>query len=62
LVDPDELASVIKATGARVVNAARQLIDATSKHLKANRALLPPVAARPVDSLFLPPDVDGPAL
>jgi len=62
LVDPEEPASVIKATGARVVNAARQLIDSTSKHLKANPVPLPPVAARPVDSLFLPPDTDGPAL
>lgn len=62
LVDPQEPASVIKATGARVVNTARQLIDSTSKYLQANRTPLPPVAARPLDSLFIPPDTDGPVL
>ncbi|MGY4769766.1 ImmA/IrrE family metallo-endopeptidase (plasmid) [Kribbella sp. CWNU-51] len=62
LVDPDDPGSVIKATGARVVNAARQLIDSTDKYLQASRTPLPTVPARPLDSLFLPPDVDGPAL
>ncbi|MEV0283511.1 hypothetical protein AB0H36_05255 [Kribbella sp. NPDC050820] len=62
LVDPDDPGSVIKATGARVVNAARDLIESTNKHLKTNRTPLPPVAARPLDSLFLPPDAPGPAL
>jgi hypothetical protein len=61
-VDPQEPGSVIKATGARVVNAARQLIDSTSKYLHANQTPLPPVAARPLDSLFIPPDIDGPVL
>ncbi|TCC52142.1 hypothetical protein E0H73_40100 [Kribbella pittospori] len=34
-VEPEEPASVIKATGARVVNTARQLIDSTDRYLKA---------------------------
>lgn len=62
LVDPDDPGSVIKATGARVVNAARQLIGSTDKYLKVNRTPLPPVPARSIDSLFLSPDVDGPTL
>ncbi|GAB2679267.1 hypothetical protein [Kribbella swartbergensis] len=62
LVDPHEPESVIKATGARVVNAARQLIDSTSKYMKTDRTHLTPVPARPLDSLFLPPDGDSPAL
>jgi hypothetical protein len=62
LVDPEQPESVIKATGARVVNAARQVIDSTSQYLKANRPALLPVPARSPDSLFLPPDLDGPAL
>ncbi|MFG1626215.1 hypothetical protein [Kribbella sp. NPDC049227] len=59
LIDPDEPANVVKATGARVVNTARQLIDSTNKYLKANRPPLAPVAARPLDSAFLPPDLDS---
>jgi hypothetical protein len=62
LVDPDDPGSVIKATGARVVNAARQLVSSTDKYLKANRTPPPSVPARSIDSLFLAPDVDGPAL
>lgn len=62
LVDPKEPERVIKATGARVVNASRQLIDSTSQYLKANRPTLPPVPARAPDSLFLPPELDGPGL
>lgn len=62
LADPAEPANVIKATGARVINQARQLIQSTDAHLKANRTALGPVPARPLDSAFLPPDVDGPAL
>jgi hypothetical protein len=61
-VDPDDPVSVIKTTGARVVNAARDLIESTNNHLKSHRTPLPPVAARPLDSLFLPPDSHGPAL
>lgn len=47
-----------RATGARVVNTARQLIDSTNKYLKANREPMAPVAARPLDSAFLPPDLN----
>jgi hypothetical protein len=61
-VDPNEPGTVIKATGARVVNTARQLIDSTDKYLKAHRAPLAPVQARPLDSAFLVPDIDGPTL
>jgi hypothetical protein len=60
LVDPGEPANVIKATGARVVNTARQLIGSTDRYLKANRPPLPAVPARPLDSAFLPPAADGP--
>ncbi|MGW6278428.1 ImmA/IrrE family metallo-endopeptidase [Kribbella sp. NPDC055071] len=59
-VDAAQLADVVTATGARVVNAARQLLDATTTHIEVNRAPLPPVAARPLDSVFLAPD--GPDL
>ncbi|TDO51551.1 hypothetical protein EV643_103290 [Kribbella sp. VKM Ac-2527] len=61
-VDPQQPEDVVKATGARVVNAARQLLNSTSQYLKANRPSLPPVPARAPDSLFLPPDIDGPTL
>jgi hypothetical protein len=61
-VDPKDPGSVIKATGARVVNTARQLIDSTDKYLNAHRAPLAPVQARPLDSAFLAPDIDGPTL
>ncbi|MFD7159390.1 ImmA/IrrE family metallo-endopeptidase [Kribbella sp. NPDC059898] len=60
-VDPVEPANVIKATGARVIKVARQLIDATDRHLKEHRAPLGQVPARPLDSAFLAPDLDGPA-
>ncbi|WP_410790558.1 ImmA/IrrE family metallo-endopeptidase [Kribbella sp. C-35] len=58
-VDPNEPGTVIKATGARVVTTARQLIDSTDKYLNAHRAPLAPVQTRPLDSA---PDFDGPAL
>lgn len=61
-VDPIEPGTVIKATGARVVNTARQLIESTDKYLNARRAPLAPVQARPLDSAFLAPDLDGPVL
>lgn len=60
-VDPKEPASAIKATGARVVNVARRLIDSTDRYLKNDRTTLCPVPARPLDSAFLMPDLDGPA-
>ncbi|GAA3112890.1 hypothetical protein JOF29_002821 [Kribbella aluminosa] len=59
-VDPDEPANVIKASGARVINTARQLIESTDKHLKVERTPRGPVLARPLDSAFLARDVDGP--
>jgi hypothetical protein len=59
LVDPRDPPAVIKSVGARVVNTARQLIDSTDQYLKINRAPLGPVPARPLDSAFLTPDVDG---
>ncbi|MEV5961462.1 ImmA/IrrE family metallo-endopeptidase [Kribbella sp. NPDC051952] len=62
LVDPEDPGSVIKATGSRVVNAARPLIGSTDTYLKANRTQLPAVPARSIDSLFLAPELDGPAL
>ncbi|GAA1580367.1 hypothetical protein GCM10009789_37750 [Kribbella sancticallisti] len=62
LVNPNDPAAVLKATGARVVNTARQLIAATDKHVDAQRTPLGPVPARPLDSAFLAPDLDGPAL
>ncbi|HEY3558879.1 MAG TPA: hypothetical protein VGL05_15515 [Kribbella sp.] len=61
-VDPGEPSNVIKATGARVINTARQLIESTDAYLKANRPQLGTVPARPLDSAFLSPDLDGPAL
>jgi hypothetical protein len=61
-VDPNEPGTVVKATGARVVHTARQLIDSTDKYLNAPRAPLGPVQARPLDSAFLDPDIDGPTL
>lgn len=61
-VDPNEPGTVIKATGARVVNTARQLIDSTDKYLTVHRAPVAPVQARPLDSALLAPDVDGPVL
>jgi hypothetical protein len=61
-VDPGDPANVVKATGARVVNTARQLIKSTDRYLDANRTPLSPVPARPLDSAFLAPDVDGPVL
>lgn len=62
LVDPAEPANVIKTTGARIINHARQLIQSTDAYLKVSRTPLEPVPARPLDSAFLSPDVDGPAL
>ncbi|WP_184835110.1 ImmA/IrrE family metallo-endopeptidase [Kribbella solani] len=60
-VDSEDPASAIKATGARVVNVARRLIDSTDRYLKNDRTTLGPVPARPLDSAFLMPDLDGPA-
>jgi hypothetical protein len=62
VVDPKDPPAVIKSVGARVVNTARKLIDSTDQYLKVNRAPLGPVPARPLDSAFLTPDVDGPVL
>ncbi|WP_432877611.1 hypothetical protein ACQPYH_29085 [Kribbella sp. CA-245084] len=53
---------MIKATDVRVVNASRPLISSTDKYMTADRTPLPRVPARTFDSLFLPPDIDGPAL
>jgi hypothetical protein len=61
-VDPDEPTNVIKATGARVINTARQLIDSTDKFLKVHQTPLASVPARPLDSAFVAPDLDGPVL
>ncbi|WP_432877176.1 hypothetical protein ACQPYH_28195 [Kribbella sp. CA-245084] len=62
LADPKEPASVIKATGSQVINTARQLIKSTDNYLEAHRTVLQPVAARPLDSVFMTPDLDGPVL
>lgn len=65
-VDPREPERVIKATGARVVNTARQIINSTSQHLKAGHLTTRPApSASPVrspESLILPSDVHGPEL
>lgn len=61
-VNRDDPGRVIKATGSRVINAARELISSTDKYMKAHRTPLPPVPARSVESPFLPPDADGPVL
>lgn len=61
-VDPKEQGSVIRATGERVVNTARRLIDSTDKYLSARQAPLAPVQARQLDSDSPASDTDGPAL
>jgi hypothetical protein len=61
-VDPDEPENVIKATGARVVNTARRLIDATDKYLAVHRPPLGRAPGRPLDSAHSAPDPDGPAM
>ena len=61
-VDAKDPGEVIKVTGARVVNTARQLIESTDKYLNADRTPLAPVQARALDSAFPTPDADGPAL
>lgn len=61
-VDPNEPGNVVMASGARVVNTARRLVDSTDKYLSAQRTPLAPVQARPLDSAFLAPDIDGPVL
>lgn len=58
-VDPDEPSNVIKATGARVINTARQLIDSTDRYLRDRR--IESVLARPLDSTLVNRDLDGPA-
>ncbi|MEV6273377.1 hypothetical protein AB0L64_39845 [Kribbella sp. NPDC051936] len=60
--DPNEPGSVIKATGARVVDTARRLIDATDKYLGARRTPTGWARSRALDSSRMAPDVDGPAL
>ncbi|MEV4267759.1 hypothetical protein [Kribbella sp. NPDC049584] len=62
LANPNEPTSVIKATGARVINVARQLIESTDKYIQAHRTSLESVAARPLDSAFMTPELDGPVL
>ncbi|TDX04015.1 ImmA/IrrE family metallo-endopeptidase [Kribbella sp. VKM Ac-2566] len=61
-VDPKEPGGVIKATGERVVNTARRLIESTDKYLGAQRTPLVPVQARQLDSACPTHDIDGPAL
>ncbi|TCO37623.1 hypothetical protein EV646_12310 [Kribbella antiqua] len=61
-VDEKEPERVIKATGARVVNTARQLIDSTSTHMETNRPTLSLAPATETDLLFVPPGLNGPEL
>jgi hypothetical protein len=61
-VDPDEPANVIKATGARVVNTARQLIEATDKYLAIHRASVNRAPGRMPDSALSVPGPDGPTM
>lgn len=61
-VDPDQPANVIKATGVRVTNTARRLIESADEYLKGHGAMLGPVTLRPQDLLMPSPDLDGPAL
>jgi hypothetical protein len=65
-VDPREPEQVIKATGARVVNAARQIIDSTSQYPQPGRPgagqALSASPGRGTESLILPTNVHGPEL
>lgn len=62
VVDPDGPAQVIKSTGVRVLDTARQLIGSTDEYLKVRGALLGRAPERSVDSAVAQPDLDGPAL
>ncbi|MER7243077.1 ImmA/IrrE family metallo-endopeptidase [Kribbella sp. NPDC000426] len=59
-IDPEQPGNVIKATGARVVDTTRTLIKSTDRFLKAHRPALSSVPARPLGSVLIAPDLDGP--
>ncbi|NIK61308.1 ImmA/IrrE family metallo-endopeptidase [Kribbella shirazensis] len=58
--DPDQPANVIKATGVRVTNTSRRLIESADEYLKVHGVMLGPVTLRPQDQLSPSPELDGP--